>query len=206
MRFYPTEGKMAAIAVYLQNQVKDRFVTKGASGDHPWPRPKWRASMGHDDGRALLTGRTGSLLRSFHASATQQTASVGSPLRYAKVHQLGTVGKGGVLPDIKPKKAKALFIPLTDRAETSIAVRTGRLGERRRMATHDRKGQPIHTSGLSIAIGDLIPGKIVKGKIVPPNADFVFLKKSSIAPRPMLPNGSNERSEQTRFVTETLKS
>lgn len=36
----------------------------------------------------------------------------GSTSRYAPTHELGTVGAGGELPDIVPKRAKALTIPL----------------------------------------------------------------------------------------------
>lgn len=188
-RFRPTEERMTAIGMYAREQTKDRFV-RGGAPDKPWPHPKWRAQVGHDDGRAILTGPTGDLLRSFHVTASEGEANMGSPAKYARVHQLGCRSKGGQLADIKPRKARALFIPLSARAEQA-EVRSASSMRRERRAPNGDK---------------LIQGKFVKGKIVPANADYTYLSRVSLPPRPMLPTAEPERKEQARFVTETLKS
>jgi len=69
----------------------------------------------------LRTGKHGltskrTLRQSINSAAFVQKRDVvglvGSPLVYARIHELGTVGKGGELPDIKPKRAKALTVPM----------------------------------------------------------------------------------------------
>jgi phage gpG-like protein len=105
-----------ACGTFLEQQVKRRFATQGLSGGARWQPKRIK------DGRAILTGRTGALLNSFFAvslvrkSTGMSEIAVGSSMRYAAIHQLGTVGKGGVLPSIFPRRAKALWIPLNDRA------------------------------------------------------------------------------------------
>ena len=173
-RFKPTQPKMQAIAFYLHNQTKDRFATHGASSGIPWQPPKWRHQVGHPDGRAILTGRTGGLLKSFRSSATQNEAILSSNAVQAHIHQVGTVGKGGTAPDIKPVNKKMLYIPLNDNAE---------LGWR---------------EGLIMGkFGD-------DGRIYPRNADYILLSRVSIPPRPMLPDSNTEQQAQARFVAETL--
>ena len=112
-----TPPRLAAIGLFLEQQVKRRFATQGLSGGVSWPQKKIQ------DGRAILTGRTGFLLNSFFViqqrgvnSPNRHRVQVGSVARYARVHQLGTRGKGGKLPTIVPKRAKALWIPLNDKA------------------------------------------------------------------------------------------
>ena len=182
-RFIPTTEKMEAIGFFLTQQTRSRFVARGAP-DKPWPSLKWLTKIGRDDGRALLTGKSGDLLRSFHNTATENTATTGSDSKYALIHQVGTVGAFGSLPDIRPKKAKSLWIPISDKAQD--------IG-------------PVKTASSMRRESDLIRGQIKNGKLVPPNADYIFLKVVKIAPRPMLPNSEPERAEQGRFVTETLK-
>lgn len=195
-RFVPTVQKMEAIAFFCGQQVKTRFETRGTSGGAPWRAPKWTTTVGFDDGRSILTGPTGDLLSRFHSYGTETEAITGNDAKYARVQQLGTKGKGGVLPDIVPKRAKALFIPLTDRARTSTPVTARGM---KRLATRGPKDK-------SGRYNDLIQGHFVNGKIEPKNADFVLLKKISIPARPMLPDSVNERADQTEFVIDTLKS
>jgi phage gpG-like protein len=183
-RFQPTTEKMEAIGFFCLQQSRSRFEQHGGPGV-PWPTPKWLTKIGRDDGRALLTGKRGDLLRSFHSSGTEDTAILGSDSPYAAIHQLGTVGAAGSKPDIRPKKAKALWVPISDKAQD--------IG-------------PVKTASSMRRESDLIRGAIVNGKLVPPNCDYVFLRRVKIAPRPMLPNSEAERAEQGRFVTETLKS
>ena len=44
-------------------------------------------------------------------------AIVGPTVKYGKMHEFGTRGAGGTLPDIKPKKARALAIPIDKSAQ-----------------------------------------------------------------------------------------
>lgn len=69
-------------------------------------------------GERLATRKGSSGLRGsfFHrvtgSNLTNLQIRKGSTSRYAGVHELGTVGAGGSLPDIVPKRARALTIPL----------------------------------------------------------------------------------------------
>jgi len=111
-----TPEMRTSLGVFMEQQVKRRFSSQGVSGGKRW-QPKRI-----NDGRAILTGRTGALLNSFFSvslfrpSTGTSEIAVGSAVSYAHVHQLGTIGKGGVLPSIFPKRAKALWIPLNDKA------------------------------------------------------------------------------------------
>jgi phage gpG-like protein len=98
-------------------------------------------------------------------------AWVGSTFEGSKIHQFGTVGADapdvgqGTLPTIKPVRAKALFIPLTPRAQKSVRVASGPKITRR--GSGRNKAGPV--------MFDLVPG-----------VDFIFLKKVDIPPRPFL--------------------
>lgn len=65
---------------------------------------------------ARTQGRSGALMRSIIMSrveSTQWVVTAGNAgVPYAAIHELGTVGKGGQLPSIIPRNAKALTIPL----------------------------------------------------------------------------------------------
>lgn len=155
-----TPERLEAIGVFLVQQVKKRFATRGLSGGVSWPK------KARNDGRAILTGRTGALLNSFFSVIVGRNAvAVASSTPYAKVHQLGTIGKGGKLPTIRPRRAKALWIPMNDRAAR---------------------------------FGPGAPG-LRKGK------DFFFARKVDIPPRPMLPDGSDEKKAQVEFVRDLLE-
>lgn len=178
-RFVPSASKMARVSALLHAQVGERFTTQGASGGVAWP-PRWlgRPASNH-------------LLGTFEATATDDAAQVASGAPGARVQQLGTVGKGGVLPDIRPVRAKALFVPISDRARQQGPT-------------------PMIPSARSMRLkqqsAGLVRGKIVDGKVQPPNADYVFLSRVKIPPRPMLPDSQREREVQTRTVAEALKS
>jgi phage gpG-like protein len=166
-----TPERLAALGLYLVQQVKDRFRSQGASGGRPW-LPKRR-----QDGRAVLTGRIGRLLNSFaHAIVGKSSVAVFSDTPYAKVHQLGTVGKGGTLPTIYPRRARALWIPLTDAA--------ARMGPTRMV---------VGRGGFRGAKSALVAGK-----------DFIFAKKVDIPPRRMLPESRNEQANQAEFIGDLI--
>lgn len=210
-KFRPSSEKMEILGMFLKGQVQDRFQTAGASGGAAWASPKKVAQWGHDDGRSLLTGRTGSLKERFFSAGEVRQAAVWSDVPYARIQQLGTTGKGGVLADIVPVRAKMLFIPLTDRAASSERM-TGSPAARMRESFGMRSLEgPLRaaTSGPRIKgtsiFQPLVQGRFVNGKIEPKNADFVLVKKVSIPPRPMLPDSQQERTEQVKeFVYITL--
>ena len=101
--------------------VRRAFLTDGA---------RWEASMvssisgplvleGRKDASAKLASRKGAagLRGAFFYRVTGSTLSnlklvKGNTSRYAVTHELGTVGAGGTLPDIVPKRARALTVPL----------------------------------------------------------------------------------------------
>jgi len=58
-------------------------------------------------GGAGLKGQMG-----YEIDASLFKSRVGNNLAYSRVHEGGTVGKGGMLPDIRPKSAKALAVPI----------------------------------------------------------------------------------------------
>jgi len=113
----PSDTDLNNLGMFLRQQVDDRFRTKGASGGVNWPEKLI------SDNRATLTGVRSELRESFKHYIARDGSTmkvvVYSSVKYSHVHQLGTEKYGGPIPTIRPKSAKALFIPLTDRAKTS---------------------------------------------------------------------------------------
>jgi len=206
-----TEEVLDAVGVLVMQQIKDRFRTNGASGGVNWP-----GKVNKDDQGNILGG----MYDSFHhkVSARQGKLTIYSDDNHFFVHQLGTKGKGGTLPTIVPKQAKALFIPLTKRARTSsritgqpaMQVRKERGMTRAvgpmRMAVQGPKGKSGHFSPLKQ--GKVINGAMHvrnrHGKWVPGKADFIFSRKVDIPPRPMVPNSKKEQETVEELVTELM--
>lgn len=209
----PTIKKMEHLGFFAEQQVMDRFQTQGASGGKPWA-PKKMKSWGYDDGRSILTGSTANLKNSFyHYAPDANTAIVGNDRPYSHIQQVGTIKAGGILPTIVPKKAKALWIPITDRAKQSTTVSGTQaalmvsMGEVRRMEAGHRAGVRFPKKGMGMILFGLIPGRLKYGRLQKKDAagnyvdgipDFIFLSRVNISPRPMLPDGENERSEQAK--------
>lgn len=218
-RYRATPGVLEAVAFFMVQQTRDRFRTGGASGGTAWV-PKKARSWGFDDGRALLTGKTARLLDSYQGYGTDARAVLFSDDPKSKLHQLGTVGAGGVLPTIRPRKAKALFIPLTDRAQDSDRL-TGPPAAWVRSKGGDRSGSeaPLRAAVRQTRSGGLVYSPLVKGRLkdgrlqkwdqrrgeyVDGVPDFIFLSKADIPPRPMLPTGADERTAQVQFFLDQL--
>lgn len=77
---------------------------------------RWEGEM-QNRTRRNLRRRTGSLARSIRqdvrgSSLTDLELRAATTSPYAKVHEFGTIGKGGALPSIVPKRAKWLTVPL----------------------------------------------------------------------------------------------
>lgn len=210
---------LVKVGIMLVNQVKERFATQGRSGSAAW-KPKV-----FDDERAILTGRSGTLLDSFSHVEGKNSTTVFTTVSYARVHQVGTRKYGGPIPTIVPKKAKALFIPLTDRAATSrrisgiTALRTKsamgvfpatmkpyRVATRGKKKQSPKSGQPIF---LPLKRGAIVNGQLMvwdslRKMMVPGKPDFIFLKKVDIPPRPMLPTSNKEIDAQDDFVASMI--
>lgn len=226
--FAVTPSRMNVIGFYLSQQVTDRFRTAGASGGVSWP-PRKIDEWGANTGRAILTGSTGNLLNSFNGFGKDNRAVVESVLSYAHVHQLGCVGKGGILPDIVPKRAKVLFIPITSKAENSTLLTgpdaayfrsthgsgSGRVDARPIRAGVRTVGYRAGKNlGATVYTG-LVKGRLKDGHLQKWNAklgmyvdgvpDFIFLRKVSISARPMLPDGNAEKQAQRELITETFR-
>lgn len=224
-RYAASAPVLEAMAVFMTQQVKDRFRTGGASGGTAWVNKKARA-WGHNDGRAILTGKRAELLESFQGYGTDEQAVTYSDDPKSLVHQVGTVGAGGKLPTIRPKRAKALFIPLTDRAIESTRLDGPRAAWVRAKGGDDSGSQlPIraavsyrgYKAGKTLGtmvFTPLVKGRLKNGKLQRWDArigeyvdgvpDFIFLSKSDIPPRPMLPVGEQERAAQVRFYLDQL--
>lgn len=225
--YKPTARKMATLSVFLHQQVKTRFATGGQSGGKAWPG-KWLKAVGMDDGRAILTGPTGQLLGSFMGlsgvSAGKAWAEVASDSVAAYTHQVGTRGKGGLMADIRAKKAKALFIPLTDKAAKSDRVSGEEAKIFRQMNKMGESTNPLRVAVRwvknkvsklpDIVYSPLVKGRLHNGKLqkwskitgryIDGKPDFIFLRRVSIPPRPMLPDSPAEQKAQDEFIVELM--
>lgn len=227
-RFLPDEKVMKVVALKLDAMTMDRFDSQGASGGVPWA-PKKAKSWGYDDGRAILTGPSGLLLKAWGQDWSYGEATNGNFVQHSLIHQVGTVGRGGMLPTIRPKKAKALFIPITDKANHSARLVGHEADFQRRMTGQLGWGEPADhrpmrfgvtmTGGRSskpsaIEYGGLIKGRLKDGRLQRWNAstgvyedgvpDFIFLQKVDVPPRPMLPTSPNERADAIRSMIDFM--
>jgi len=106
----------------------------------------------------------------------QKAAWVGTNFIGARVQNFGTKGKGGLLPTIRPKNAKALFLPISPRGAKSERPE----GQRIRMYRGNRKNR----SGKYVYQG-IIRG-IASPQGNPPGgggADFINVQHVDIRPR-----------------------
>lgn len=102
---------------------------------------------------------------------------VGTTFIGARIHQFGTIGKGGMLPSIKPVKAKALFVPMTKLAAKSELVGAKRFGVKK------SKGKRVLVDLVGRGQTRLtVGGKKAKNQ----DPDFLLLQKVDIRPRPYL--------------------
>ncbi len=213
----PSRAKTEALGVFLVQQIRRRFQTAGASGNANWP-PKWTSAVGAPDGRAILTGPSGRLLESWQSYGEDNSAVAFSDVFYAQLQQNG--GK------IVAKKAKALFIPLTDRAQSSQRIAGQQAAHYRadvgkferagasmlplRVAT---RGKKVSRGGVKyfapLVKGRLKDGRLQKwdddlGEYVDGIPDFIFLAKVEVKARPMLPDSAAEQTEQGEFIADML--
>lgn len=160
------QRKMDFIGKMLLAQVHERFDTSGASSGRAWP-PKVI-----DNGFKPLHSATMNYRNSFTVRTASNSVAVQSDVPYARVHEFGTIGKGGMLPSIVPKPGnkRGLFIPL------SAAARN------KRPSLSPRGARKTGSS------------KLVFGE------DFVYAKQVDIPPRPVFPSSPSEQERMTRFI------
>ena len=144
-------------------------------------------------GGSGLRRRTGSLAKSFVGGAVvykglpavRVGVLKGPAQAYAHVHEFGTKSKGGSLPDITPKRANYLAVPLWSKAAgfgSNRAV-TG-AGVSRFSSPREYPGQLrfIGIGGKSGAMYD--EQDITNDNPIPGQATYLMLKKVGIKPRP----------------------
>ena len=148
-------------------------------------------------GGSGLRRRTGSLAKSFMGGAVQYKGLPavrvgvlkGPAEEYAHVHEYGTKGKGGKLPDIRPKKAKYLAVPLWSKAAgfgSNRAVTDA--GVSMFSSPREYPGQLRFVSirgggaGGSAALYD--DDDFTNNEPIPGQATYLMLRKVSIKPRP----------------------
>lgn len=102
--------KKPAMTYVLLRQVQDR-IRSGGDEEYTFP-PLDFARPDGSRGRPLYqNGKL--LLDSMKPFVTEQNFGVSSNFIGARVQLRGTVGKGGTLPTIVPRNAKALYLPLS---------------------------------------------------------------------------------------------
>lgn len=218
-RHMPNEKRMVRVGRLLHQQVKERFETAGASGGTPWPE-RWLSGL--VAGKPLMGGTKGDLFKSFYYDGDADSAEVWSDDPHSLVHQLGTRGKNGTLPDIKPKHAKALFIPITDKAKNSKPMtkdEAAYLSQKHGDAYEEKMRAGIRylknrSMLATFTLMPLVKGRIKNGKLqkwdattgqyVNGTPDFVLLKKVSLAKRQMLPDSDGEQKVQGETISEIL--
>jgi hypothetical protein len=141
-------------------------------------------------------------------------AVVANSLFYTFVNEVGTKGKGGELPTIRPVKAKALFIPITERAHREHKANEDAAVQITSSGFKKAKAIPHYLSRI-LGFSPLIKGRLLNGKLQKWDAinekyvdgipDFIFLQKVDIPPRPQLPTSDNELEAQVdKWVDLTL--
>lgn len=181
-RLEPSAPKMAQIADFAQGQVRERFQTGGVSGGRAWPPGVMPTGK-----RPPLAG----LETSYHRRAEYGVAVVASSDFRAYVNDVGTIGKGGLLPDLVPRKARAMYIPLTQ-------VGLQAYWERNSAAPTIDTGYGTYYIERPTRMFFEPVQEAEKG------VDFIFLAKAAIPPRPQLPTSDREIEALGDFVHRTL--
>jgi len=128
---------------------------------------------------ARTSGRSGALMRSIHPERIgpqEIIVMAGGPgVPYAATHEYGTIGKGGTMPTIFPKK-KFLTIPMWDKY---VGKRATQFNLRFEMIRGTDKGMLIENFGTK------------------PKMAYLLLRKVDIKPRPYLkPAGDAAKAEE----------
>ncbi len=159
-----TQRRKRRIGQIMLEQVIDR-VESGGDEEEKFAPLDFTRPNGSKDNPLNDTGTH--LLRSLAYGFDEKGVWVGSNFIGAAIQNLGTVGKGGTLPTIRPVIADALFLPLTPRAAKSVLQFGWSMSERRRVGLQKKKGKRVATT-------------LEKG------VDFKFISKADIRPRRFL--------------------
>jgi phage gpG-like protein len=158
------ESRQQAIARLIKEQTLTR-IQEGGDDELQFAPLDFARPTGDRDNPLYDTGTH--LLDSITSGVDEDGPWVGSDFIGAAVHQFGTKGKGGKLPTIVPKQAKALFIPLTPLAARSSRVVENAKGKTARKTAVRRGGRQLFQ--------DLEKG-----------VDFLLVSKVDIVARPFL--------------------
>jgi hypothetical protein len=168
----PTVARMEKVGRFLHAQVDNRVVTSGASGGESWPPVK----LPPKSGEPALQGIEKSFVSSGTADGKTGDAEVSSDEPHIFSHQFGAT--------IVPVKAKALWIPISDKAKA--AQRSG-------------------NAPTMIISGGFFKGLAVHDPDLVKGVDFIFTKGPVHIPkRPMLPNSPQERDQAIRYTLKVL--
>ncbi len=184
-RLRPTAAKMALIGDFVLQQIRQRFSSAGASGGIHWPATVTEAGK-----KPPLAG----LEYGYRRRSSEGECSVGTGDFRAYVAQLGTIGKGGSLPDVVPTKAKALFMPLTNVGLHYYWT----MKSRHPVAPVLGGGYYFYERPTRLYGGH--PGEAIEG------TDFIWRRKKADPPRPQLPDSAAEMADLKTFVGNTLNS
>jgi hypothetical protein len=179
LRSTPEKAKFIGDAALAQ--VHARFATGGASGGTPWPTSKTRLGKSPP-----LSG----LQESYSVTVEDSThVRVSSDSWIAGVHQTGK--------EIRPVKAKALYVPLTPLGEESYKAWKGRASVIRAVYAGLNT---IYKPGLNPK-QPYAPG----APVAKYGVDFLLLQKVTLPPRPQIPDSPAEQKELKSAITEILK-
>lgn len=196
-----------ALGKMVVEQVRARFRTQGKSGGVYWPPSR---PFGSKRSTRALAGleKTWKYEISKRRGGVIEVEVFTDSIEAATNH-FGTVGKGGELPTIRPVKAKALFIPISDRAKNSMKLSGKDAVFFRRQFGLPETRRGIRVGTAKSGVFNLIQGRIKDGELmiqnedgewVPGQADFIFLKKVDLPPRPQIPDSEREMEKQDEFV------
>lgn len=183
-RLAPTAQKMQSIADAANGQIKMRFDTAGASGGVNWPQGIFPA--------LAKTPPLAGMEDSFVPDGSYGVATVTCEGRWAAIHQQGCIGKGGILPDIVPTKASALFVPMTSLARESYHA------HQQKAPRVDR----VYSGTASLSVQKFSNASSITGQPLVYGVDYLLLQRVSIPPRPMLPTSNQERAD---LAAKTMK-
>jgi phage gpG-like protein len=167
-----------AAAAELLDQVQNR-IEAGGDEEYSFPPLDFARPDGTKDKPLHDTGKH--LMDSLTSFVDDKGFGVSSNFIGAAVQQLGTAKKGGELAPIRPVTAKALFIPLTRRAQQSVLQFGTRMSDRRRASIVRRKGQRVAQTLQQLGGPEVNPGAKK-----PTKADFIFVQEVNIRARQFL--------------------
>ena len=158
------EARKRRMAQAMLDQVQRR-LHNGGDEDGPLAPLDFPRIDGTTANPLLRTGAN--LANTLTHGTGPKTFFVGSRFIGARVHQYGTIGKGGLLPSIVPVRAKALFVPMSKYGAKSVL----------------EGGERVYKT------------KSGKAKELRQHKDFRFLQKVDIRPRPYLRLTAADRRE-----------